>query len=181
MMGRERIRPQTEVQRRRVSARLTSNALGQNIDEETFNMSDVPAPPPPPENNPPPPPEPPPMAPPPPSATPPSGGGNVSENRSIMIVLSYLWVLAPIPYLLEKDDAEVQWHAKNGLVLLAAEILISIPLFLVGFIPCLGCLLAIIPLLLWIPIIGLHIYCIVKGLDGQRVEIPYLSDLTQHL
>jgi hypothetical protein len=30
--------------------------------------------------------------------------GSVSQNRSIMIVLSYLWLLALVPLLVEKDD-----------------------------------------------------------------------------
>jgi hypothetical protein len=34
-----------------------------------------------------------------------------SSNRNIMIVLSYLWLLALIPLLTEKEDKEVQWHA----------------------------------------------------------------------
>ena len=42
-----------------------------------------------------------------------------SPNRGVMIVLAYLWLLALIPLLLEKQDAEVQWHAKHGLVLMA--------------------------------------------------------------
>ena len=39
-----------------------------------------------------------------------------------MIVLSYLWLLALVPLLVEKDDKEVQWHAKHGIVLMVAEI-----------------------------------------------------------
>ena len=39
-----------------------------------------------------------------------------------MIVLSYLWILALVPLLVEKDDKEVQWHAKHGIVLMVAEI-----------------------------------------------------------
>lgn len=39
-----------------------------------------------------------------------------------MIVLAYLWLLALTPLLVEKDDAELQWHAKHGLVLFGAEI-----------------------------------------------------------
>ena len=45
--------------------------------------------------------------------------GKVSQNRTVMIVLAYLWLLALVPLLVEKEDAEVQWHAKNGLVLTA--------------------------------------------------------------
>ena len=40
-----------------------------------------------------------------------------SSDRTIMLVLSYLGILALIPLLMKKDDPEVQWHAKNGLAL----------------------------------------------------------------
>src|SRR4051812_30120664 len=46
-----------------------------------------------------------------------------SPNRGVMIVLAYLWPLALIPFLLEQQDLDVRWHAKHGLVLMAAEIL----------------------------------------------------------
>ena len=45
------------------------------------------------------------------------GSGAPSSNRNVMIVLSYLWLLALIPLVVEKEDQEVQWHAKHGLVL----------------------------------------------------------------
>ena len=51
-----------------------------------------------------------------------SGSGAPSSNRNVMIVLSYLWLLALVPLLVEKDDKEVQWHAKHGLVLMVAEL-----------------------------------------------------------
>ena len=35
-------------------------------------------------------------------------GGTQSGNRGVMIVLSYLWLLALVPLLVEKDDKEVQ-------------------------------------------------------------------------
>src|SRR4028118_576365 len=59
-------------------------------------------------------PPPPPYHPPPPP--PPMGAGpTVSPNRTIMIVLAYIWILFIIPLVAEKDDPEVQWHAKHGL------------------------------------------------------------------
>jgi len=121
-----------------------------------------------------------PTPPPPPSYTPPPpAGGAVSPNRNVMIVLSYLWLLALIPLLVEKEDREVQWHAKNGLVLTLAEILIWVVLGIVGHIhvfACLGCFV-------W-PIIGViflvvRILCIVKGINGDRFVIPVLSQYTE--
>ena len=138
------------------------------------------APPPPPSDAPPPPPSdaPPPAAdPPPPPAGPPpattsAGGG--SDNRTLMIVLAYLGPFALIPFLAEKDDQEVQWHAKHGLVLFGADILISIALTVVSTATaCVGCFVTI-PV--WIAIAAVHIICIVKGVSGERFLIPGLSD-----
>ena len=43
-----------------------------------------------------------------------------------MLVLSYIGLLALIPLLVKKDDREVQWHAKNGLAIFVAHIIIII-------------------------------------------------------
>ena len=51
-----------------------------------------------------------------------------SPNRGVMIVLAYLWLLALIPLLVEKQDPEVQWHAKHGLVLMIAELVAALRL-----------------------------------------------------
>ena len=53
-------------------------------------------------------------------------GSAPSSNRNMMIVLSYLWLLALVPLLTEKDDKEVQWHAKHGMVLMVAELFLWI-------------------------------------------------------
>jgi uncharacterized membrane protein len=104
--------------------------------------------------------------------------GKVSPNRTVMIVLAYLWLLALIPLLVEKEDAEVQWHAKNGLVLTAAEIVLFIVLSILTMIPFLGCLLIFVHLILWLGIVVLHVIAIVKGVNGGRLVVPVLSDYT---
>jgi len=115
--------------------------------------------------------------------TDPTPAGAQSGNRTIMIVLSYLWLLALVPLLVEKNDREVQWHAKHGLVLFVAEIVLWIVLFIVqivvGNIPFLGCLVQILAFLvgvvLWLGVIVLHVMCIVKGVNGQRLIVPHIS------
>lgn len=108
-------------------------------------------------------------------ATPTSGAP--SSNRTVMIILSYLWLLALIPLLVEKDDREVQWHAKHGLVLLVAEVLLWIAITIVTVIlgSFLGCLLSILTLPLSLGILILHVLAIVKGINGQRLIIPGVS------
>jgi uncharacterized membrane protein len=105
----------------------------------------------------------------------------VSPNRSVMIVLAYLWVLALIPLLVEKQDAEVQWHAKHGLVLTAAELVLLFAYVLVTSIVSLatfglGCVLSLLLVFAWIGILALHVVAILKGVNGGRLIVPGVSE-----
>ena len=105
------------------------------------------------------------------------GGSTPSSNRNVMSVLSYLWLLALVPLLTEKGDREVQWHAKHGIVLMVAEIVLWVGLNII-IIPLgaiLSCLVALIFPLLFLAECVLHILCIVKGINGQRLIIPGIS------
>jgi uncharacterized membrane protein len=132
-----------------------------------------------PNDNAPPPPTPPPAEPPPPQDAPPTEV--VSDNRSIMIVLSYLGLLALIPLLVDKDDKEVQWHAKHGLVLAVVEVAVMIGLMVIGGVlgaisGGLGCIFGLLWPVFMVVILVVHILCIVKGLNGQRFLIPGISE-----
>lgn len=127
------------------------------------------------------PPPPPPAAPPPPVEPAPPSGGGTSDNRTIWIVLSYLGLLALIPLLVEKEDREVQWHAKHGLVLMVAEFVAMIALWIVimavGAISGgLGCILGLIWPVFMLAILVLHVMCIIKGVNGERLLVPGLSE-----
>src|SRR5438132_8529333 len=97
--------------------------------------------------------------PPPPPPPPPAGGGGTAPapggDRTLMVVLSYLWILALIPLLTKKDDPEVQWHAKNGLALLGAEIVCWIALMILSFVlarilAALSCGVSVVNCVVWI-------------------------------
>jgi uncharacterized membrane protein len=107
--------------------------------------------------------------------------GAQSSNRGIMIVLSYLWLLALVPLLVEKEDREVQWHAKHGIVLMVAEIVLWIAVTIVTLVissisGALGCVVSLLTFGLWIAILVVHVLCIVKGVNGQRFLIPGVSE-----
>ena len=107
-------------------------------------------------------------------------GSAPSSNRNVMIVLSYLWLLALVPLLTEKDDKEVQWHAKHGLVLMAVEIFVWIAISVVLVtIPVFGCIGFLFTPLLMLGELVLHVMCIVKGINGQRLIIPGLSEYVE--
>lgn len=125
---------------------------------------------------------PPPPTPPPGGSSQPGGPSGQSPNRGLMLVLAYLWPLALVPLLLEKEDEEVQWHAKHGLVLFAAELAISIVAWIffgiLAFVD-LGCSGCIFSWLFTLAVIVLHIVCIVKALNGQKLLIPGVSELVE--
>ena len=110
--------------------------------------------------------------------------GTPSSNRGVMIVLSYLWILALIPLLTEKDDAEVKWHAKHGIVLMVAEIAFWI-LFtiltnvIVAVTFGLGCVVALAGPLIGLAFLAIHVFAAYKGLNGQRLILPYVTELTE--
>ena len=107
-------------------------------------------------------------------------GADPSPNRGVMIVLAYLWPLAMVPLLLEKHDADVQWHARHGLVLMFAEgVLIFLYLVVTSLVGLrslgLGAVLALLLVFGWVGILALHVIAIVKGVGGGRLLIPRLS------
>ena len=97
-----------------------------------------------------------------------------------MIVLAYLWLLALVPLVVARQDPEVQWHAKHGLVLMIAELVL-----LVGYIVMtsivslaamgLGCVLSLFFVFGWVGVLALHVVAILKGVNGGRLIIPGLS------
>lgn len=104
-----------------------------------------------------------------------------SGNRGVMIVLSYLWILALIPLLTEKDDKDVQWHAKHGIVLMVAEIGFWIVFTILTNIIVvatlgLGCLISLLSPFIALAFLAIHVMAIVKGLNGQRFLVPYVSE-----
>jgi uncharacterized membrane protein len=121
---------------------------------------------------------------PPPPPPPPAGGGPAPAaggDRTLLVVLSYLWILALIPLLTKKDDREVQWHAKNGLCILGAEIIAWIVLTILGVIltrilSVLGCGLWVVNCAVWIGFLVVRVMAIVKGVNGQRFRLPLVSD-----
>ncbi len=112
---------------------------------------------------------------------------NASPNRAAMIVLAYLWPLAIVPLLVEKHDREVQWHAKHGIVLMAAELLLLLALsmataavtvaagLMTPAVVSLGCVIGLFLVFLWLGIMALHAAAMFKALNGSRLMVPAIS------
>jgi uncharacterized membrane protein len=98
-----------------------------------------------------------------------------------MIVLAYLWLLALVPLLVERQDPEVQWHAKHGLGLMITELILLFGYVVMTSIVSmatlgLGCVLSLFLVFGWVGVLALHVVAILKAVNGGRLIIPGLSD-----
>lgn len=107
--------------------------------------------------------------------------GHAEGNRRVMLVLAYLPPFAVIPLLVEKDDPELQWHARHGIVLMVAEMLVLLGIFVVALVVGLltagiGCgLLVLVPVPMLLFLL-LHIVAVVRGFAGRRLLVPMVSE-----
>ena len=103
-----------------------------------------------------------------------------------MIVLAYLWLLARVPLVVARQDPEVHWHAKHGLVLMIAELLLLFGYIVMTSVVSLaamrlGCVLSLFFVFGWVGVLALHVVAILKGVNGGRLIIPGLSDYANRL
>ena len=119
----------------------------------------------------------------PPPPPPPGGAGPASSDRTLMVVLAYLWILFLVPLLTKKEDPEVQWHAKNGMGITIGEIIAWIGYWVIAFLApsAIACAASALSCVIGIGFLVLRIICIVKGMNGQRFTVPVLTDLGQKI
>jgi uncharacterized membrane protein len=89
---------------------------------------------------------------------------DVEANKTVA-VLSYLSVLCLVPLLAKKDSKFCQFHAKQGLTLFIIEIIATFIIW--------------VPFIGWLLGLGLLVVCvmaIVRALNGEWWEIPYIYD-----
>jgi uncharacterized membrane protein len=98
-----------------------------------------------------------------------------------MVVLSYLGLLALIPYLTKKEDPDIHWHAKNGVGLLILDVVIWVAVMVLTWVlpDTIGCGLNMVMCVVWIGILVLHIYCIIQAVGGKRPRIPVVTDFAE--
>jgi uncharacterized membrane protein len=89
------------------------------------------------------------------------------EDNKIVAALSYLGLLFLIPMLAKRESAFCQFHAKQGLVITVAGIVLS-------WIPFLGWLVGL-------ALLVLDIIALVKTLSGEAWKVPFVYDLSKKI
>jgi uncharacterized membrane protein len=91
-----------------------------------------------------------------------------NTNNKPIALLSYIGLLVLVPLLAAKEDEFVQFHAKQGLVLLIAAIAVTV----VNIIPVLG---QIVSLLGGLACLVLSVMGIINVLNGERKPLPLIG------
>jgi uncharacterized membrane protein len=107
------------------------------------------------------------------------------EEDKVMLVFSYLWVLALVPFLVTRREY-VRWHARQGLILCGVSCVAFLALIFIGAILAtlsriFAWLFAFALLNLVFLYLALALVCIIKAIRGERWAIPFLSDLVEKI
>jgi uncharacterized membrane protein len=110
---------------------------------------------------------------------------DLDEEDKVMLVFSYLWVLALVPFMVTRREY-VRWHAKQGLILCGVACLVFLGVIFVGAIlstvtRVFAWLFAFALINLVFLYMALALVCMVKAMRGERWAIPFLGDLVERI
>ncbi|HEX5030263.1 MAG TPA: hypothetical protein VFX78_02250 [Candidatus Eisenbacteria bacterium] len=102
----------------------------------------------------------------------------------ILASVAYLPGLCFIGLLGAPDNRYVGFHARQGFLLLLVEVAIAIAIAIydgsIGMIPVVGFLVgSLLKFILWMSILALTIYGVVKGASGEMARIPVLGEAVE--
>lgn len=89
------------------------------------------------------------------------------------LVLCYCGPWAFGPYLHSREDEEILWHARQGVLLAFLEVVVTLTLLIAGLFPLVGPValrLALPVWLLWC--LGMSVTAILQATKGKRHRIP---------
>ncbi|TXI90491.1 MAG: hypothetical protein E6Q36_01370 [Chryseobacterium sp.] len=103
------------------------------------------------------------------------------SNDKLMGVLAYLGFLVLVPLLAAKDSKFAQYHAKQGITLFAAEIVLMVLYWVAGFAAVFtgGFGFILFPLLglVWLGLVVLSIIGIINAVNGEEKPLPIIGGI----
>jgi uncharacterized membrane protein len=98
------------------------------------------------------------------------------EEGIVWAIIGYIGILFLVPLLAKKDNKFALYHAKQGLVLFIADIIVWVVAFILMFIPFIGWLIGAI---LWILLLVLFIIGIVNAATGKYKALPIIGGIAE--
>jgi uncharacterized membrane protein len=97
------------------------------------------------------------------------------SNNTVMCILSYFGIFALIPYFTQRDNAYLNWHARQGLLITAFAIVVSFGLGVLSLMPAVGWIAGLVSMLFSLAVFGLCIYCMIQACSGKKWVVPGLA------
>ena len=112
-------------------------------------------------------------------------GQELTDQDRVLLVFGYLGPLALVSLIASRREL-VKWHAKQGLLLSLAAIVIYValkPLWVLmdWLLPFLGELFWACMGMIGVGLLLLTMFCIVRALEGERFKIPMLGELADKI
>lgn len=96
-------------------------------------------------------------------------------NNKVMCILSYFGIFALIPYFTQKDNAYINWHSRQGLLITAIAIVVSFGLGVLSLMPAVGWIAGIASTIFSFAVLGLSIFCMIQACGGRKWAVPGIS------
>jgi len=101
---------------------------------------------------------------------------DVDENKAIAAI-GYLGILFLVPLLVKKDSPFAQYHAKQGMILFIADVILWFVAFIIG-VATLG-IGFYLSWIIWLLIIVWTILGIVNALNGKMQPLPIIGKMAE--
>lgn len=102
---------------------------------------------------------------------------NNSNDEKLFSILAYLGVLSLVPYLVEKNNKFVIYHAKQGLNLFILEVIASIGLSILAATIILAPIVLVVSPIIGILSLVLSVIGIVNVCNNEEKELPIVSKI----
>jgi len=98
------------------------------------------------------------------------------------LILCYAGPWAFLPYLRCRDDEELLWHSRQGVLLAFSEVALALALLIMGLFPLLGNVFVRFFLPLWLMwCLAMSVTSILQACKGKRHKIPVLCQFMDYL
>lgn len=109
-----------------------------------------------------------------PEDTPAPVAGKSDDN--LIAAISYLWILSIIILLVKKDSDYVRFHARQGVVLFGAFIIVSLLSVTLSLLS-MGFIIVLLNLVIFVAII----VGFIQAYQGKRYKMPVVGDLAEKI
>jgi len=98
------------------------------------------------------------------------------------LILCYAGPWAFVPYLRCRDDEELLWHSRQGVLLAFTEVTLALALAIMGLFPLVGLVFLRFLLPAWLMwCLAMSVTSVLQACKGKRNKIPVLHQFMEYL